>query len=114
MGEKRIARVTEEYKRVLIDVMRSHLKHENVSEMITVTLVRLTKDFRYADVFLSILDTEEKTKHSMEVLEKHKGNIRSEMGRKIKMHYTPALRFHIDNSAEYAMHINKILEEIKQ
>lgn len=113
MSEKRVARVSQEYKRTLIDVVRNHLKHENTSEMLTIMDVKLTKDFRYADVFVSIMDTDEKIQSTLDVLESHKGSIRSEMGRKIKMHYTPALRFHLDTSAEYAIHISKLLEEMK-
>jgi ribosome-binding factor A len=113
MRNKRIDRVSEEYKRVLIQVIRKNLQHSDTSDMLTVIDVKITRDFRCADVFLSILDTDKKIKRTMEVLEIKKGIIRSEMGRKVKMHYTPEIRFHMDNSAEYAIHISKLLEDIK-
>jgi len=42
-----------------------------------------------------------------------KGYIRKELGRRIKLRYTPEIVFHFDPSIEYAIHISKVIQEVQ-
>ena len=46
------------------------------------------------------------------VLDKSKGFIRKELGKRLKVYYTPSIRFEEDTSLDYGMHIDGILKKI--
>ena len=47
----------------------------------------------------------------MEGLKNAAGFIRREIGQRIKLRYTPELLFELDNSIEYGIYINKLINE---
>ena len=51
-------------------------------------------------------------KKSLAFLEEHKGEIRSQLGSRIRLKFTPSLSFLLDESLDRAMKIEQILSEI--
>lgn len=82
--------------------------------MISITGVDVTKDLRYAKVFVSIFSTDDSKDESMQALKSSAGFIRREVGKRINLRYTPQILFEIDSSIEHGMHINQILHNIKE
>ncbi|MNJ49655.1 Ribosome-binding factor A [compost metagenome] len=50
----------------------------------------------------------------MQGIEKAKGFLRSELGKRILLRHTPELIFKIDESVAYGSRIEKLLGEVKQ
>ena len=79
--------------------------------MVTVTVVRVTADLSLARCYLSIFGA----KHKQEVFESIETNasrIRGEVGKKLKnLRKIPALKFHIDDSLDYASKIDELLKK---
>lgn len=71
-----------------------------------------TGDLREAIVYVSLFGNEESKKESLLVLDKSKGFIRKELGKRLKVYYTPSIRFEEDTSLDYGMHIDGILKKI--
>jgi len=43
-----------------------------------------------------------------------KGYVRKELGRRIRLRYTPQILFQFDPSIEYAIHIGEVIRHIQQ
>lgn len=114
MSIDRTMRLSEEMRKVISNIIQNEIKDPRIPMLTSVTKVDVTKDLRYAKIFISVLGDEEKKKKCIEGLKSAAGYIRKETGSKIKMRYTPELLFEIDNSIEYGLHIAKLLREVKK
>lgn len=112
MANHRANRVAEEIKKEVIKMMRGELKDPRIG-FTTVTSVEVTPDIRYARIFVSIYGNEEAKKDTMEALHKSEGFIRSELGKRMRLRYTPEISFRFDSSIEYGARIMELLEEVK-
>ena len=80
---------------------------------ITITEVNVSPDLKNAKVYIMPLGG----KHQLEVLEglnKVKGHIKKIISSGITLRQIPKISFKIDNSFEYAAHIDLILHKIKK
>ncbi|RBP41170.1 30S ribosome-binding factor RbfA [Garciella nitratireducens] len=110
----RLERINKEIKRELSNLIQSELKDPRISEMVSITKVKTTNDFRYAKVFVSIYGDKNRQAENMKGLESASAFLRKELGKKIRLRYTPELIFEIDDSIDYGMHIDSILKDIKK
>lgn len=113
MAKNRTGRVSEQIKKELSLLIQSELKDPRVG-FVTVTGVEVTNDLSQAKVFLSVLGDAEQQNNSLRGLEKAKGFLRSELGKRVLLRHTPELIFKIDESVAYGSHIEKLLGEVKQ
>jgi len=111
-NEERLNRVNEELKRELSTVINYELKNPNVTGMISVTRVKITPDFKYAKVYVSILNSNNIEK-TMQGLKESSGFFRSRIAKDINLRITPELVFELDDSLEYGERIDSILKELK-
>lgn len=107
----RLDRVNEELKKTISNVLTFELQNSKVTGMVSVTKVRITPDFRYAKVYVSLLNSKSNTK-AMEGLKESAGYIRSQIAKTMNLRVTPELSFEIDDSMEYGAKIDKILNEL--
>ena len=56
-GSNRLARVNEELKREISNIINYEVKNSNVTGMISVTKVKVSPDLRYARVYVSIINS---------------------------------------------------------
>lgn len=80
-------------------------------KLISVTVVRVTKDLGIAKIYLSIFPSEFASEILHEFKLSHK-QLRGELGRKLgkNLRVIPELQFYIDDSLDYIDHINKLIE----
>ena len=112
MTGHRANKVAEEIKKEIIQLIRDKLKDPRIG-FVTVTAVEVTPDIRYAKIFVSILGSEEEKKKTLEVLQKSQGFMRSELGKRMRLRYTPELTFKFDSSIEYGARIMELLVGVK-
>ena len=111
-NSNRMARVNEELKREISNIINYEVKNSNVTGMISVTKVKTTPDFRYAKVSVSIINSKN-IKQTLAGLKAASGFIRSKIAEKMNLRITPELIFELDDSMEYGAKIDNILKEIK-
>jgi len=109
----RIKRVNEACKEALGEILQESFKDPRIG-FVTVTMVEVTPDLRQAKVWVSIMGSEEEVEVSMEVLEKARGFMRKELGRRVRMRYTPELRICLDHGAEVSERVQGILHELEE
>lgn len=110
-NENRFNRIDEELKREISQIINYELKNPNVTGLISVTKAHVTKDLKYAKVYVSILNSKN-IKETLAGLKKSAGYIRSEIAKRINLRVTPELIFELDDSIEYGAKIDTILKEI--
>ena len=113
MGFNRVERIQEEYKRELSSIIRT-IKDPRLSSMVSVVAANVTKDLKYAKVYISVLGNEEEKKSSMEALKSSTGYIKREIGSRLNLRCVPHPTFVLDNSIDYGMHINELLHKINK
>jgi ribosome-binding factor A len=80
---------------------------------ITVTGVRVTPDLREATVFYTVLGTEEEAKNTAAALESGKGLVRTEIGKRTGIKFTPSVVFIRDALPENVRVIDDLLNEAR-
>lgn len=111
-NETRLNRINEELKKEISNVLTFELKNPNVTGLLSVTRAKITPDFKYAKIYISILNSKDVEK-TMQGLKESAGFIRSQIAKTINLRVTPELSFELDDSVEYGMRIDNILKEIK-
>ena len=115
MANYRGGRINEEFKREISDLIRNELKDVRLTAMISVTSVKVTKDLRYAKVYVSIFaKNEEEKKENLEALKSAAGFVRREIAQRINLRYSPQILFEIDDSIDYGMKIDSLIEQTKR
>lgn len=79
---------------------------------VTITDARLTNDFREATVFYTVFGSPEEREATAEALEVARGQIRTEVGRRLGIKHTPSLKFVIDSVPEASAHLEGLLREM--
>ena len=115
MPNYRGGRINEEVKREVSNLIRNEIKDPRLTAMISVTSVKVTKDLRYAKVFVSLFaKNDEEKEESLKALKSSAGFIRREVGNRVKLRSTPEILFEEDNSIDNAMYIESLLNKIKE
>jgi ribosome-binding factor A len=114
MVKYRSGRINEEIKKEISDIIRNEIRDPRLTAMVSVTRVDVTKDLRFAKVFVSIFGNEDEKKNSFNALKSSAGFLRREVGHRVNLRYTPELTIELDNTIEHGMHINALLETIKE
>ncbi len=90
--------------------------YETSQSMLTVTGVRVTPDLSIAYIYVSSFGkTKAERQVALQRLEDSTPRIRMALGGRIRhqVRKIPALRFFLDESAEYAAHIERLLDQVK-
>ena len=110
MAQYRLGRLGEEIKKELSEIIRYQLDDPRLA-MVSILRVDVTKDLRYARVFVSALSQDASLEEIANILTQSTGYIRKELAKKIKVRYIPEPLFIPDDSIAYGMKISKIIDE---
>ncbi|MDD5054646.1 MAG: 30S ribosome-binding factor RbfA [Candidatus Peribacteraceae bacterium] len=81
----------------------------NVASMVSITDVRLSSDFSYADISVTALTNVEA---AVTALKRGSTQMREEVGKVVTMHKLPMLRFRRDDAIEKGEQIDRLLAQI--
>jgi len=79
---------------------------------VTVTEVALDPELEYANVYVNALGDESREKEVMAGLRRANGFLRRELGKRIRLRRTPALRFHWDITLSRGEAIEKAIDRL--
>ena len=115
MANYRGGRINEEVRREISNIIQNEIKDPRLTAMVSVTNVKVTKDLRYAKVFVSIFAKNDEEKNNTFIaLKNASGYIRKEIGQRINLRYNPQIIFEIDDSINYGMHIEELIQKVKE
>ncbi len=81
---------------------------------VTITDARLTNDFREATVFYTVFGTPEERAATADALETARGQIRTEVGKRLGIKHTPSLKFVVDSVPEVSAALEGLLRGARE
>ena len=112
MANNRIIKIQGEMKRALSEIFFADVKDPRMSSMATVSRVQVTPDLKYAKVYVSVYDTDEKREATIAALTNAEAFIRGKVNAKIRMRRIPNMEFVLDDSIEYAVKMSKLIDDV--
>ena len=111
---QRQLRVGEELRHLISNALHRETFYDEIIESsnITITEVNVSPDLKNAKVYIMPLGGKQKLE-VLSSLNKIKGHIKKLISSGITLRQIPKISFIIDNSFEYAKHIDQILHKIK-
>ena len=106
----RIIKINELLRKQLGEIMERELSLK-IGVFITIAKVDTSRDLRYARMFVSVFP-EQETHYVSETLKKELPQIQKHLYRKLHMKPLPKLSFEIDQTAQEADKVEKILKEL--
>jgi ribosome-binding factor A len=113
MEGKRSDKVADLIQKEISQMLLRGLKDPRIG-FVTITKVTVSEDCRMAKIYFSVVGSPEEREISTEGLNSAKGYVRKELGRRIRMKYTPEITFQFDPSIEYAIHIGEVIEQVRK
>ena len=107
----RATRVADQIRMEVAEILSRKIKDPRV-QFVTVTDVKMTADLKIARIYVTALDQEHYEQQTAPGLKSAVGFIRTEVGRRLNLRYTPEIVFYRDTSAEYAHRMEKILDSL--
>jgi len=113
MEGKRSEKVADLIQKEISQMLVKSVKDPRIG-FVTITRVTVSEDCRFAKVYYSTAGTQAERESSMKGLESAKGYVRKELGRRIRLRYTPDIMFQFDPSIEYAIHMEELIHSLHQ
>lgn len=110
MKPSRIERLSALIKEEVSDIILK-MKDPRI-KFVTVTDVAISKDIKYAKIFISIMGEEEEKKTSFSVIKNATGFIRTELAHRLEIRRIPELSFVLDDSIERGVKLANYIEKI--
>lgn len=109
-NEQRRRRVEEQIQQELSEILRLELKDPRVG-LITISGVRVSPDFAVARIYYTILGSTEDGESAGIGLSSASGFLRSALGKRLRIHNIPELRFTYDRSIERGIHLSQLIDQ---
>ena len=107
-------RVRKALMREISDIIFKELKDPQICGMVSITDVEVSSDNSAARVFYSVYGNDEVKKKTIAALERHVGQIRHEIGKRIRLRKTPSLLFIADDSLEHGAKMTELINKIER
>ena len=105
-------RINGEVQRELANIIRGGIKDPRISPLTSVVAVEAAPDLKTCKAYISVLGDSEAQKATLAGLKSAEGYIRRELAHTVNLRNTPEIRFILDQSIEYGVHMSKIIDEV--
>ena len=113
MASVREEKISTELKRELSVLLRD-IKDPRIPLMTSVMKTEVTKDLKFAKIYVSVMGNEDEKASSLEALKNATGFIKREIGQRLNLRGVPHPSFVLDRSIDYGAHINSIISKINK
>ena len=104
-------RVNSEVQRELSTIIRGEIKDPRISPLTSVVMVEVAPDLKTCKAYISVLGNEDAQKNTLEGLKSAMGFIRRQLAKNLNLRNTPEIRFILDQSIEYGVHMSKLIND---
>src|SRR5215475_13372217 len=111
MTRYRPTRVGELLQAEIAQLLLRQLKDPRLN-MVTISRVEVSPDLRHACVYISRIGSEIEQRAALQGFEHAAGFIRGQIGKHLKLRYTPELTFRLDTTIAYGVRISRILHDL--
>ena len=106
------AKVAEQIKTIAAEMLQRRVEDPRLG-FLTITDVRLSKDWRRCELFYTVLGPDQAWADAAAALDLAKGQIRTQVSRQLKMRFAPELAFLADAVPEQSAHFEELLAAAK-
>ena len=110
MSGRRTERLGEEIREAVARIIADGLNDPRIG-FVTVTRASLTADLRTVRIYVGVLGDQEQRTKTLAGLTQAAGFIRRELGRRVRVRYTPELSFQYDSGLDATDRVALLLEE---
>ena len=107
-------RVNAEVQRELSNILRGGIKDPRVAPMTSVVAVEVAPDLKTCKAYVSVFGDEKAQQDTIRGLQSAEGYIRRELARTVNLRNTPEIRFILDQSIEYGVHMSKLIDDVNR
>jgi ribosome-binding factor A len=111
-SQVRLQRIADRIREELSEMLVMEISDPRLSG-ISVTDVKVDREFTFADIFVSAVEGHERAEEVLEGLNHANGWIRKNLAARVELRIFPRLRFHWDPTPEKADHIEKLLASLR-
>ena len=113
MGDYRTERVANLIQeKIGAFIVEGKIKDPRVNPFLSVSRVKVSRDFSWAEVYISTFKPEANLARGVEGLQRAAGFIQSQLAKEMRIRQTPRLRFHEDSSIREGFEIVKKIEDL--
>ena len=105
-------RIDGEVLKELSNIIRSDLKDPRIHPMTSVMAVEVAPDLKTCKAYISVLGEKQVKEETMKGLNSAVGFIRRELAKNLNLRNTPEIRFLLDESIEYGVHMSKMIDDV--
>ena len=107
-------RINGEVRRELSAIIQNEIKDPRIHPMTSVVEVEVAPDLKSAKAYISVLGDEQAQRDTLEGLRSAEGYIRRALARTVNLRNTPEIRFIMDQSIEYGVHMSKLIDDVNR
>lgn len=112
MNELRARQLAKRIQEIAAEAIEYRVKDPRLG-FVTITDARLTNDFREATVFYTVFGSPEEREATAAALETARGQIRTEVGKRMGIKHTPSLKFVVDAIPEASAALEGLLRGMR-
>ena len=112
MNSIKNTRVNTEVLRELSNIIRNEIKDPRIHPMTSVMAVEVAPDLKTCKAYISVLGNQEAQEETMAGLKSAESYVRRQLARNLNLRNTPEIRFLLDQSIEYGVHMSKLIDEV--
>ena len=105
-------RINREVQRELSNIIRTEVKDPRIHPMTSVVAVNVAPDLKSCKAYISVLGSEEAAKETLAGLKNAEGYIRRALAKSVNLRNTPEIKFILDQSIEYGVHMTRLIDEV--
>ena len=109
----RAERVAELLKREISDILKKKINDPRIG-FTSITHVDVTNDLKYAKIYVSVYENEERKKSTIQGLNSAKGFIRGLIAPHLDLKFVPEIAFKLDTSIERASKVFEIMHRLER
>lgn len=112
MTQQRKERVEGLLQQVVCEILQE-IKDPRVG-FVTITGVKMGSDLRHAKIYFSVIGDDQARENTLQGLRSARGFIRTELGKRIRLRFTPEIDFVVDTSLDHGLKIFGLLKQVQR
>lgn len=110
MKEKREKRLEKEFAKLIYEFLSTQVKNPYITEMFSISGVKVTSDLEEASVYVSVYSTNENLKKAtFNAITEEAASVRKFLAKEMRIRTVPKINFIPDTSFEYGEKIDRII-----
>ena len=110
MKEKREKRLEKEFAKIIYELLTTRIKNPNITEMFSISGVKVTSDLEEAYVYVSVFSTNKALQErTFQAIKGSSFDVRKLLAKEMRIRTVPKINFILDTSMEYGEKIDRII-----